>query len=75
MVTKSELVKLKRYARDVKRALKRSTNVGISAYNYDLEPDDEVIAELRKLLPQRVEISSRGFMGYIHFEMRNEAPE
>lgn len=53
-----------------KSAIRSYGGFGISAFNYGLDSDEELITELRTEFPE-LSISTRGFMGYIHFEARS----
>jgi hypothetical protein len=68
VITKIHLARIRRMAEDVRRTLDKHTNVGLSAFNYQLNPTDEVAAELAKLLPDVKVRNDGGFMGYIHFD-------
>jgi hypothetical protein len=62
---------VKAFAAEVARSLEKSTNVGISAFNYGLRPDAKLAEELRVLLPGIVVGDFHGFMGYMYFNKQD----
>lgn len=60
---------VKAMAADAARTLEKSTNCGISAWNFGLSSTEEVLDALRAALPG-VTVNAGGFMGYIHFEKK-----
>jgi hypothetical protein len=73
-MTKQGKRAVKALAAEVQKSLDKHTNIGISASNYGLSASPDVLTELARLLPG-VKMRSGGFMGYIHFERDEHAPQ
>lgn len=71
MTKKQRASAVAKFAAAVVRSLERSDNVGISAYNYGLEPSDALAREMKAALPPQIGVRGGfGVMGYMHFEKR-----
>lgn len=69
-MTKKQKSAVKAMAEDALRALNDYRAISISAYNYGLQPTDEVLMELRKYPFASVE--SEFFGGYVLFKRKAE---
>lgn len=72
-LTNSERYRVKKMAEEVRRSVHTHGNVGISAWNYGLEPTAQTVAALARQLPGIAVENHGGPLGYIHFRVKEPA--